>query len=196
MSFSLPLLPYALDALEPHMSKDTLSFHYEKHHRAYIEKLNSLLKPQHTSMTLEEIIEQSTGPLFNNAAQVWNHGFYWHSMTPDYQPPSAGLHKRIVENFQSWELFQTAFQSAALGQFGSGWVWLIEEKPEGKLSIVSTGNAALPDHGRPLLVCDVWEHAYYLDYQNRRDVYVQTFFSRLAHWSWVEARLQSPWAWR
>lgn len=197
MTHELPPLPYAMDALEPHISANTLSFHYGKHHQAYVTNLNKALKdhPLETS-SLEEVIMASVGkpymvPIFNNAAQVWNHTFYWNCMKPQGGgEPSAVFKSRLEEAFGSFDKFCEEFKQAAVSQFGSGWAWLVCDK-DGKLSIMKTPNADLPmaHDAKALLTCDVWEHAYYLDYQNRRPDYVDTFLKSLVNWSFVESNL-------
>lgn len=197
MTHELPPLPYAMDALEPHISANTLSFHYGKHHQAYVTNLNKALKdhPLETS-SLEEVIMASAGkpymvPIFNNAAQVWNHTFYWNCMKPQGGgEPSTAFKSRLEEAFGSFDKFCEEFKQAAVSQFGSGWAWLVCDK-DGKLSIMKTPNADLPmaHDAKALLTCDVWEHAYYLDYQNRRPDYVDTFLKSLVNWSFVESNL-------
>ena len=176
MTFELPPLPYKEDALEPHISARTLSFHYGKHHQAYVTNLNNLIQGTDlVDKSLEEIIRLTAKKddqvgIFNNAAQVWNHTFYWHSMTPKGGgEPKGSLSTQISKDFGSFDEFANLFKQAGLGQFGSGWAWLILDK-EGTLKVKKTSNADLPlVHGEhALLTCDVWEHAYYLDYQNRR----------------------------
>jgi len=197
MTITLPPLPYDMTALEPHISANTLSFHYGKHHQAYVTNLNKLLDETDDkalrSMSLEEVIKVSakkpemTG-IFNNAAQVWNHSFYWNCMKPKGGgEPSAAFKAQIEKAFGSFEKFCTEFKQAAITQFGSGWAWLVKSQ-NGDLKIIKTGNADLPMvHGMTaLLTCDVWEHAYYLDYQNRRPDYVDTFLQHLVNWEFVE----------
>jgi len=196
MTFELPPLPYAQDALEPHISVRTLSFHYGKHHQTYVTTLNTLVKDTPLAeASLEEIIRQtvkdeSKAAIFNNAAQVWNHTFFWHSMTPDgASKPSAALTSLVDKAFGSLDAFKDQFKQAGLGQFGSGWVWLVAEA--GSLKIVKTPNAMTPlAMGlTPLLTCDVWEHAYYLDFQNRRADFLQTFLDKLIDWDFAEKNL-------
>lgn len=191
MSVEFPDLPYAIDALEPFVSAETLSFHYGKHHKAYVDKLNAAITgTTYADQSLERIITQShaaqdTG-IFNNAAQAWNHDFLWHSMTPDGGgAPDGELADAIVSRFGGLEEFRAAFKESALKQFGSGWTWLVHN-PQG-LKIVNTGNAATPLTGgiTPLLTLDVWEHAYYLDYQNRRDAYIDSFLTNLVNWQFA-----------
>ncbi|MBL0941917.1 MAG: superoxide dismutase [Alphaproteobacteria bacterium] len=193
MSFKLPELPYDLSALEPHISARTLEFHYGKHHQGYVTKLNELVQGQDLeNFSLEEIIKRTAGDnskiaIFNNAAQVWNHTFYWHCMTPQGSGlPSPAIKAKIDDSFGNLEQFKKEFKEAAMTQFGSGWAWLIAD--QGKLKIIKTGNADLPlAHGQhALLTCDVWEHAYYLDYQNRRMDYVDIFMNQLINWDFVE----------
>lgn len=196
MAFELPPLPYAQNALEPHISAETLGFHHGKHHAAYVTNMNNLLAGSPLeAKTLEEIIlavaqDLASGQnqaVFNNAAQVWNHTFYWNSMTPNGGgEPSGTLGEQIKKDFGSYENFKAEFKKAGVGQFGSGWVWLVLD--QGKLKIVKTGNADLPlAHGQQaLLTCDVWEHAYYLDYQNRRPDYLDIFLTHLVNWQFAQ----------
>jgi Fe-Mn family superoxide dismutase len=197
MAFELPPLPYARNALEPVMSEKTFSFHYDKHHKAYVDKLNELIKGKpEESMSLEEIIKQhhpeppKEDPIFNNAAQVWNHTFFWNSMKKGggKSIPSE-LEKRLVSDFGSVDKFKEEFAAAGVGQFGSGWAWLVEDA--GKLKIMKTPNAHLPlPHGKkPLLTCDVWEHAYYLDYQNKRPDFLKAFLGELVNWEFAAQNL-------
>ena len=191
MAFELPPLPYAQDALEPHYSANTLSFHHGKHHAAYVNKLNELIAgTADEEKTLEEIIASSTGGLFNQAAQIWNHTFFWNSMKPGGGgAPDGALAQAIDAAFGSLDAFKEQFKAAGVGQFGSGWVWLV--KDNGGLKIVTSGNAETPlTNGQtPLLTCDVWEHAYYLDYQNLRPGYLSTFLDKLVNWDFVAGRL-------
>lgn len=197
MAFELPPLPFAIDALEPHISARTLEFHHGKHHAAYVNNLNGLIKDTDlASKSLEELIHIAAADLptkqgiFNNAAQVWNHTFFWNSLTKGGGgQPSPRLLARIEADFGSFEAFKTEFKNAAVTQFGSGWAWLVEDG--GKLKITKTANADLPlAHGqKALLTVDVWEHAYYLDWQNRRPDFVQAFLDNLVNWSFVEANL-------
>lgn len=187
MQHTLPDLPYAEDALEPHISAETISYHYGKHHRAYVDKLNSLVQDtQYKNATLEEMIRHADGAIFNNAAQIWNHTFYWNGMGPECGgQPSGDLGSAIKEFFGSFDEFKIAFNSAALGNFGSGWTWLVKDR-DGVLEIVNTDDAANPmTRGlEPLLVCDVWEHAYYVDYRNGRAAYLDSFWN-LVNWDFV-----------
>lgn len=193
----LPDLPYPTNALAPHISKRTLDFHYGKHHASYVENGNKLLTD--TSLAdrpIEQVIlaaakDTSKSAVFNNAAQVWNHTFFWNSMRPKGGGrPSGDLAKRIDADFGSFDDFCAAFKKAAIGQFGSGWAWLVEDGD--RLAVMTTANADLPlVHGKkPLLTIDVWEHAYYLDYQNRRPDFVQVFLEKLANWEFAEANLE------
>ncbi|HQY65156.1 MAG: superoxide dismutase [Myxococcales bacterium] len=191
MPFSLPELPYAKDALAPHLTAETLEFHHGKHHNAYVVNLNKLLegKPE-AEKTLEEVILASDGGVFNNAAQIWNHTFYWSSMKPGGGgEPTGDLKAAIDRDFGSFAKFKEEFSAAAATQFGSGWAWLVVK--DGKLSVTKTSNADLPmKHGQTaLLTCDVWEHAYYIDYRNLRPKYVETFLSHLANWDFAAANL-------
>lgn len=198
MSFTLPKLPYEKMALEPHISRDTLSFHHEKHHQTYVTKLNELIDGSNLEkLELEDIIKETAGKddfagIFNNAAQVWNHTFYWHCMKPSGGgKPTGSIDEAIDQAFGSYDDFKQAFKQAALTQFGSGWAWLVKDN-EG-LRIMKTANADTPIvHGvTPLLTCDVWEHAYYLDYQNRRPDYVDTFLDHLVNWDFVNQNFSS-----
>lgn len=185
--FELPKLPYALDALQPSISKETLEYHYGKHHLAYVNNLNNLTKDnEFGSMPLEEVIMKSTGPIFNNAAQIWNHTFYWNSMTPNSQgEPTGKLADAIKQKFGSFDEFKKIFTQSAVSLFGSGWTWLAKNA-QGELEIINTGNAGLPmKEGKiALLTCDVWEHAYYIDYRNVRANYVENFW-KLANWDFA-----------
>lgn len=197
MTITLPELPYAQNALEPHISANTLSFHYGKHHQAYVTNLNNLLKdnPDMANLPLEDIIRKSAGDaakagIFNNAAQVWNHTFYWHSMKPGGGgEPKGALADKINKDFGSFDKFKEAFKTAGATQFGSGWAWLVSDK--GTLKVTKTPNADLPlVHGQTaLLTMDVWEHAYYLDYQNKRPDYISTFLDKLVNWDFAEQNL-------
>lgn len=196
MAFELPPLPYAKDALAPHISANTLDFHYGKHHQAYVTNLNNLIKDSPLAdKTLEDVIGAVAGNpekigVFNNAAQVWNHTFYWNCMKPGGGgKPSGEVAAAIDKAFGSYEKFAEEFKNACVTQFGSGWGWLIADK--GAVKISKTPNADLPlAHGQTaLLTCDVWEHAYYLDYQNRRPDYVQTFLDHLVNWDFVAGNL-------
>ena len=191
MTFQLPALPFAPEALEPVISANTISFHYGKHHQAYVTKLNSLIPgTAFENSTLEEMILKAEGGIFNNAAQVWNHTFYWEGFSAKRgTTPSGKLLEMINEVFGTFEDFKTKFNEAAVNQFGSGWAWLVLNK-DGKLTIVTTGNAANPlrDGLKPLLTCDVWEHAYYIDFQNRRPDYVAAFW-QLVDWDLIANRL-------
>lgn len=188
MTFQLPELPYALDALEPQISRETLEYHYGKHHRAYVNKLNELVpSTEFAQLSVEEImLKAPTGPVFNNAAQVWNHTFYWHCMKPNGGgKPLGKLAVSIDQTFGSYEKFQQQFTEAGMTQFGSGWAWLVKTR-EGRLEIVKTSNAGNPltDKKTPLLTCDVWEHAYYIDTRNDRSKYISHFW-QLVNWDFV-----------
>ena len=188
----LPKLPYKRDALEPHISQRTIDFHYGQHHAGYVKNLNNLIEnSRFENMSLEDIIKNSEGSIFNNAAQVWNHTFYWHCMTPEKDAhPQALLLKTIERDFGSFDNFKQMFIKQAATLFGSGWLWLVCDK-EGKLSLLQTSNAETPltnNELRPLLVCDVWEHAYYLDQQNLRLAYINEFW-QIINWKFVEKKL-------
>lgn len=195
MAIELPELPYKKDALAPHISAQTLEFHHDKHHANYVNTTNKLIAGGPLeNKTLEEIIAAAYGEkqtaLFNNAAQVWNHTFFWNSLKPNGGgAPSGALAKLIDRDFGSYDAFAQAFTAAAIGQFGSGWAWLVEEA--GKLKILATGNADTPiARGlKPLVTIDVWEHAYYLDYQNRRADFVKTYLDHLVNWDFAAANL-------
>lgn len=191
MSFELPKLPYALDALEPHISKETLEYHYGKHHQTYVTNLNNLVKGTDLeNKPLEELIKTTEGGIFNNAAQVWNHTFYWNCLAPNAGgAPTGKIAEAINKAFGSFEEFKKQFNDAAAKNFGSGWTWLVK-KADGSLAIVNTSNAATPVSGedKPLLTVDVWEHAYYIDYRNARVKYLEEFWA-LVNWSFVEANL-------
>ncbi len=197
MTFELAALPYAADALEPHITANTLGFHHGKHHNAYVVNLNNLVKDSELAgKSLEDIIKTTAGDaakagIFNNAAQVWNHTFYWNSMKPSGGGAPAGdLAARIDTAFGSYDKFREQFTTAAMTQFGSGWAWLCADG-DGKLAVVKTANAENPiTQGlTPLITCDVWEHAYYLDYQNLRPKYVETFLNSLVNWDFAAANL-------
>ena len=191
MAHTLPKLPYALDALEPHLSGETLEFHHGKHHAAYINKLNEAIKDtDYANKSLEEIITSATGPVFNNAAQAWNHAFYWQCLSPDGGKPKGDIMEAIARKFHSLERFETEFSTTANGHFGSGWIWLVLDK-DGKLAITSTHDADTPlRHGQtPLLTCDVWEHAYYIDYRNVRPDYVKSFWN-VVNWDFVNEQFR------
>lgn len=187
MEHTLPALPYAMDALQPHISKETLEYHYGKHHQAYVTNLNNLIKgTEFESATLEEIIKKSSGGVFNNAAQVWNHTFYWNGLKPNGGgAPSGALADAINAKWGSFDNFKAEFTKSCVGNFGSGWTWLVK-KADGSVDIANTSNAATPLTGadKPLLTCDVWEHAYYVDYRNARPKYVEAFWS-LANWDFA-----------
>jgi superoxide dismutase, Fe-Mn family len=196
MAFELPPLPYPKNALEPEMSEKTFEFHYGKHHQAYVTNLNNLVKDTPlASQSLEEIIkatakDESKAGIFNNAAQVWNHTFFWNGMKPKGGgAPSGALAEKIDAAFGSLDKFKEAFKAAAVGQFGSGWAWLVVDG--GQLKITKTPNAVNPmaQGQTALLTCDVWEHAYYLDFQNRRPDFVQTFLDKLVNWEFVASNL-------
>ncbi len=193
MAFELPALPYAKDALAPHITAETLDFHHGKHHQVYVTNLNKLLegKPE-ASKSLEEIVASSDGPIFNNAAQIWNHTFYWHSMKPNGGgQPTGDLADAIKRDFGSFEKFSEDFANAAATQFGSGWAWLVLNHDK-KLAITKTPNADLPSkHGqKALLTIDVWEHAYYIDFRNARPKYIETFLKHLANWDFAAENLK------
>ncbi len=189
MEHTLPDLPYAKNALAPHISVETLEYHYGKHHQTYVTNLNNLIKgTPFENASLEEIVCGSSGGIFNNAAQVWNHTFYWNSLTPKAKgKPVGALAEAIDAKWGSFDAFKEAFTKMAVGNFGSSWTWLVK-KADGTLDIVNTSNAATPltTSDKPLLTCDLWEHAYYVDYRNLRPKYIETFFV-LANWDFAES---------
>jgi len=191
MAIVLPPLPWPRDALAPHISGETIDYHYGKHHQAYVTNLNNLIKgTEFEAAKLEDIVRKSSGAVFNNAAQIWNHTFYWEGLAPKGGgEPTGRLAEAIKAAFGGFAQFVDAFTKSAVGTFGSGWAWLVQ-RPDGALEIVSTSNAATPVTGndRPLLTCDVWEHAYYIDYRNARPNYVAAFW-KVVNWNAVSARM-------
>ncbi len=191
MEHKLPKLPYSMDALEPIISKETLEYHYGKHHQAYVNNLNKLIVgTEFEDMSLEDVILKSSGGIFNNAAQVFNHTFYWNCLSPDGGGEAKGkLLDAINEKFGSFAEFKEKFAQTAIGTFGSGWAWLVKDQ-NGNLELVSTSNAGNPltEGKTPLLTCDVWEHAYYIDYRNARGSYVEKFWD-LVNWDFVASNL-------
>ncbi len=189
LHFSLPRLPYAEDALAPVISAETVKLHHGKHQKKYIDTMNELLQKEHVDGTsLEDVVRAASGKLFNNAAQAWNHEFYWNSLAPKRKRPAGALLHRVEKDFGSYERFADGFAAAANGQFGSGWAWLVEK--DGKLEVTTTANADTPmAHGiRCLLTVDVWEHAYYVDYRNERERYVSAILDRF-NWEFAENNL-------
>jgi Fe-Mn family superoxide dismutase len=188
----LPELPYAKDALAPHISAETIEYHYGKHHAAYVNNLNKLIAgTELAELPLEEIIKKATGGIFNNAAQVWNHTFYWNCLSPKGGgEPSGAIADAIVKGFGSFAAFKEKLSNAAVTQFGSGWAWLVKN-PDGSLAIEQTSNAGTPvkDGKKPILTVDVWEHAYYIDYRNARPSYVEAFW-KLVNWDFANANLK------
>jgi Fe-Mn family superoxide dismutase len=192
MDFVVPPLPYSKDALAPAISDRTVEFHYEKHHKGYMTKLKGLLegKPE-ASQSLEQVVKSSSGPVFNNAAQIWNHTFFWESMKPNGGgAPPAGPVADLINGLGGWDKFRADLIAAGMGRFGSGWAWLVLDGGAGK--IVSTPNADTPltTSAKPLLTVDVWEHAYYLDYQNKRDGFLEVFCDKLINWDFVAKNLK------
>ncbi|MDI3259574.1 MAG: Fe-Mn family superoxide dismutase [Sinobacteraceae bacterium] len=190
MAFTLPELPYARDALEPHMSRETLDYHYGKHHKAYVDNANKLVAgTEFENLPIEDVIRKSSGKIFNNVAQIWNHTFFWHSLTPKQHAPGKKLADALVKQFGGLEDFKKLFTETAIGTFGSGWAWLVK-KADGTLAVTSTSNAGNPLTAgeTPLLTCDVWEHAYYIDYRNARPTYLEHFWS-LVNWDFAEKNL-------
>ena len=189
MAFELPALPYATNRLVPYISEETLEFHHGKHHQTYVTNLNNLVPgTEFADLSLEEIILKSSGPIFNNAAQVWNHTFYWNSLTPNGGgEPTGVLADAINTAFGSFEKFKEEFSKCAVTTFGSGWAWLVKNA-DGSLALVSTSNAGCPltTGQTPLLTCDVWEHAYYIDYRNARPAYLEAFWA-LVNWDFAAA---------
>lgn len=197
MAIELPPLPYDRTALEPHISAETLDYHHGKHHKAYVDNLNKMIEgTEFAAMPLEEIIRRSQGPMFNNAAQVWNHTFFWNCMRPASGPnagggePTGKLLDAINKAFGDVAKFKEQFTEVAIKTFGSGWAWLVQ-RPDGSLAIVSTSNAGTPLTGEDtaLLTCDVWEHAYYIDYRNARPKYVEHFWS-VVNWDFVASNMK------
>ncbi len=190
MEHSLPQLPYAMDALAPHISKETFEFHYGKHHQAYVTNLNNLIKgTEFENASLEDIVKKSSGGVFNNSAQVWNHTFFWNSMKPNGGgAPTGALAAAINAKWGSFDAFKEAFTKSAVGNFGSGWTWLVK-KADGSVDIVNTSNAGttLTSGDKALLTIDVWEHAYYIDFRNARPKFVETFLNSLANWDFAAA---------
>ncbi len=191
MAFKLPDLPYAMDALKPFLTPETLEFHYGKHHQAYVTNLNKLVEgTPKAEATLETLIKTTDGAIFNNAAQVWNHTFYWNCLGPNAGgEPTGALADMITKTWGSFAAFKEKFSAAAVGQFGSGWAWLVKNA-DGTLAIEQTSNAGNPmtKGQKPLLTCDVWEHAYYIDYRNARPKYVENFWS-MVNWKFVASQL-------
>lgn len=194
--FELPALPFEKDAFTPYLSPETFEFHHEKHHHTYVINLNNLLKSHSKmqNMDLEQIIKESANniAIFNNAAQIWNHSFFWYSMKPNGGgKPTGEILEYIERDFESYENFAELFKQAALTQFGSGWAWLVYNSDEEKLEIIKTANADNPftKGYYPLIVCDVWEHAYYIDYRNKRPDYVSTFIDHMVNWDFAETNL-------
>ncbi|MCB1680175.1 MAG: superoxide dismutase [Fe] [Halioglobus sp.] len=188
MAIELPALPYARDALAPHISEETLDYHYGKHHNTYVEKLNGMLPgTEFEGKPLEEIVKKSSGGVFNNAAQVWNHSFYWECLSPNGGGAASGAVASAIDTaFGSFDEFKKAFTDSAVGNFGSGWTWLVK-KADGSVAIVNTSNAGTPltdSSVTPLLTVDVWEHAYYIDYRNARPKYMEAFWA-LVNWDFV-----------
>jgi Fe-Mn family superoxide dismutase len=193
MAFELPALPYAQDALAPHISAETMEYHYGKHHQTYVDNLNKAVAgTADENASLEDIIMKAEGPLFNNAAQVWNHTFFWNSLSPNGGgQPTGAIADRIAADFGSYGDFRAQLTDAGLTQFGSGWAWLVEK--DGKLAIMKTPNADLPmKHGaKAILTIDVWEHAYYIDYRNARAKFIEVVLDNLVNWDFANANLAS-----
>ena len=191
MQHELPPLPYAMDALAPHISKETFEFHYGKHHQAYVTNLNNLIKgTEFENASLEDIIKKSSGGIFNNSAQVWNHTFFWHSMKPGGGgQPTGKVGDAINKKWGSYDAFKEAFSKSAVGNFGSGWTWLVK-KPDGSVDIANTSNAGTPltTADKALITIDVWEHAYYIDYRNARAKFVEAFWN-LVNWEFVNKNM-------
>ncbi len=193
MTHQLPPLPYEKNALAPVISAETLEFHYGKHHQTYVDNLNKLIVgTEFENLTLEEIVKKSSGGIFNNSAQIWNHTFYWNSLSPKGGgEPTGALAQAINQSFGSFKSFQEKFNQVTVGTFGSGWGWLVK-KADGTLEVVSTSNAGCPltEQKKPLLTCDVWEHAYYIDYRNARAKYVESFW-KLVNWEFAAKNFAS-----
>ena len=195
-SFALPPLPYAMDALEPHISRETLEFHHGKHHKTYVDNLNKIAStnPSVAEQTLDELLKSApNGPVFNNAAQIWNHTFYWNSLSPNGGGrPTGALAAQIDRDFGSFDAFKEKFSAAAAGHFGSGWAWLVKSD-DGKLKIVDTHDAGNPIRdgtGKPLLTIDVWEHSYYISYRNARPKYIEAFWN-VVNWDFASKNYTS-----
>jgi Fe-Mn family superoxide dismutase len=194
MKFELIPLPYSKDALQPVMSAETVEYHYEKHHKSYVLTLQDLLKDKpEAAQTLEEIVNVSSGAVFNNAAQIWNHNFFWKSMQPQGggAPANSELLNLINRDFGGWEKFREAFKREGMSRFGAGWVWLVLDN--GQAKIISTSNAETPltTAEKPLIGCDVWEHAYYIDYRNKRDLFLDAFCDQLINWEFAAKNLRA-----
>jgi Fe-Mn family superoxide dismutase len=186
MEHKLPPLPYPKDALQPYISAETMEYHYGKHHQTYVTNLNNLIKgTEYENLPLEDIIKKSSGKVFNNAAQVWNHTFFWNCMKPNGGAPTGAVADKINAKWGSFDKFKEAFTKSAVDNFGSGWTWLVK-KPDGSVDIVNTSNAGTPltTADKALLTCDVWEHAYYIDYRNARQKFVENFWN-LTNWDFV-----------
>lgn len=192
MAFELPELPYEKNALEPHISAETLEYHYGKHHKTYVDKLNGMVDgTDMANKSLEDVVKAASGGVFNNAAQVWNHTFYWNCLSPNGGgAPDGALAAKIGEAFGSFDRFKDEFTNSAIGNFGSGWTWLVQ-KQDGSVAIVNTDDAETPltdDSVTPLLTVDVWEHAYYIDYRNARPKYLEAFWA-LVNWDFVAGNM-------
>lgn len=192
MPFTIDKLPFEKNALEPHISAETLDYHYDKHHQAYLTKLNAaVVGGDLENKTLEELITTQAGGVFNNAAQVWNHSFYWNCLSPNAGGPATGAIKELIQaKWGSFDSFVEVFSAACVSNFGSGWTWLVQNA-DNSLEIVSTSNAGSPltSKQKPLLTCDVWEHAYYVDYRNARPKYIKAFWN-LVNWNFVNSNLK------
>jgi superoxide dismutase, Fe-Mn family len=193
MAFTLPSLPYNKSALSPHISEETLDYHHGKHHQAYVNNLNTLIEGSPLAQqNLDEIVKTQSGAIFNNAAQIWNHTFYWHSLAPKAGGnPHGKVAELIHQHFGSFDAFKEQFSKAAAGQFGSGWAWLVSDPKNGHIFIETTANAGCPlvEGYKPILTCDVWEHAYYIDYRNARPKYIEAWWS-LVNWEFANQNLK------
>ena len=193
MEHTLPPLPYDYDALAPHYSRETLEYHHDKHHKAYVDNLNNLQKgTEFETMALEDIVRKAQGAIYNNAAQIWNHTFFWSCMKPGGGgEPKGALAEKIKAKWGSTQAFKEAFVKSAVGNFGSGWTWLVK-KPDGSVDIVNMGAAATPltTGDTPVLTIDVWEHAYYIDYRNKRDGFLEAFLDKLVNWDFAAKNLK------
>ncbi|CAH0993192.1 Superoxide dismutase [Fe] [Sinobacterium norvegicum] len=192
MAFELPALPYAIDALQPYISQETLEYHYGKHHNTYVQKLNGLVPgTEFEGKSLEDVVKTASGGVFNNAAQIWNHTFYWNSLSPNGGgEPAGAVADAINASFGSFTEFKEAFTNSAINNFGSSWTWLVKNS-DGSLAIVNTSNAATPltdSSVTPVLTLDLWEHAYYIDYRNARPNYIEAFWA-LVNWDFVNANM-------
>lgn len=192
MKHQLPKLPFDLDALHPHISKETMDYHYHKHHKGYVDKLNELIADTpFEAMSLEDTIRNANGPIYNNAAQAWNHTFFWHCLDPNSPYPSGNMKQHLEGAFGTIESFLVEFKAKAMAHFGSGWIWLIDDDSRLTVETTHDGDNWLRTATKPILVCDLWEHAYYLDHRNHRDRFIDTYF-KFVNWKFAEKNLDLP----